>query len=311
MGNRSKQRRLTDLFIIGTPVRVVGRHDEEIVVWIQKLDPVDHDTAVRKAKAARARARATYQDHTSDEYLEVLDSAQTSTRESLIETIVAPEAEKLKESVTAELELGEDSEWAKDGYLAGLYDELSGGLLARYEEDPDDEEALRVLAELERHDKELTAALEPQLKALRETYEKADIEHIRDKALEAMIERKLQEAWVDEFTRAEVWLACRVACPECETEIAEAVRRVQADEPPQDPKNLHNEPHPKFYFEDRAEVDRLPPWVRNHLEAVYLQLSVDPIEGKDSPETGASSGSSDSSEVAETAASSGPAAVPA
>jgi hypothetical protein len=311
MGNRSKQRRLGDLYVMGTPVEVTGRLGDVTTVWVQKLDPVDHDTCVRKAKAARARARASYRDTDSEEYLDARDTVESIPRETLIETIISPEVDKIRESVRAELSMGEDSEWAKDDYLSGLYDEWGDALSARYEEDPDDPEALRVLAEFERFEAALKEALDPQVDELRTMWTAADESALQEKALEVLIERQLQERWLEEFVRSEVWLATREACEHCLSEIDEARRRIDAGEPPQDAKNLHQDPHPRYYFVDRVEVDRLPPHVRSYLEAVYMQVAVDATEGKDLPETGASSGSSDSSEAEETPASSGPAAVPA
>lgn len=308
MGNRSKQqRRLSDLYVVGTPVKVTGRHGDTLV-WMQKLDPVDHDACVRKAKAARAAARAIYKDESSEEYLEVVDTVETVTREALVEQIIAPEVERLKESIRSELMMGEDTEWAKDDYLAGLYDEWASTLSARYDDDPDDADALRVLAEFERFEKEFEEARKPQEAQFREMWAATPEQQLHEKAIESLIERRLQERWIEEFVRCELWLSTREPCKLCETEIAEALRRRDAGEPPEDPKNLHQDLHSTYYFKDRVEVDRLEPIIREHLETVYLQLSVDPIEGKDLPETGASSGSFDLSATEATPASSGPAA---
>lgn len=310
MAKVQKQRRLGDLYVVGTPVKITGQHGDTLV-WMQKLDPVDHDACVRKAKAGRAAARALYKDETSEEYLELIDTIDSVSREALIEQIIGPERDRLLESIRSEMMLGPDSDWAKDDYLSGLYDEWSSTLQARYEDDPDDVDALRVLGEFDRFEKEMEEVAKPQVEALVALWTDTPHERLREKAIESLIDRRLQERWLDEFVRAEVWLSTREPCSGCEAEIEEALRRRAAGEPPESQENLHQDPHPTYYFKDRTEVDRLEPIVRNHLETVYLQLSVDPTEGKDLPETGASSGSSDSSDTEATPASSGPAAVPA
>lgn len=309
MRNRST-RTLNDLYVRGTPVLITSPADS-VVIWMQKLDPVDHDRCVRKARAARARARATYQDHDSEEYLALVDAAWEAQREDLVQLIIAPEKSKLAQSIRAEMELSEDSEWAKDDYLAGLYQDWTNTLEQRYVEDPDDPEALRVLAELRRFQDEFDAALTPRAQELTEQFGSLPDDAVREKAIEAIVEQRLQEAWFEEFVRSEIWLASRQPCDLCHSELEEQVRRRDAGEPPIAEDNRHQTSHPKYYFADRDAVDRLHEKIREHLEATYLELSVDPIEGKGLPGNGASSGSSEESAPEGIAPSSGPVAAPA
>lgn len=306
----TRRRTLNDLFLIGTPVEVTTSKGS-VVVWMQKLDPFDHDRAVSKAKAARARAKATYNDHDSDEYMAVVDTVQQAQRDELVAQVTAPERAKLVESATSEFTLGEDSEWAKDGYLAGLWDEWNAGLSARYEDDPDDVDAKRVLGELTRFDADLEAAIKPQVEQLHGQYESIDDDTLRVKATESLVERQINEAWLEAFTAAEVWLSTRRPCPACERELAEQHRRIDAGEPPLGLDDYHRDLHDGFYFDNVEAVMRLERPVREYLEAIYLQLSVDPTEGKGSPESGASSSSSDSTEPADMAPLSGQTAPPA
>ena len=61
-----------------------------------------------------------------------------------------------------------------------------------------------------------------------------------------------------------------------------------------------------YYFKDRSEIDDLPLEVYVKLQSAYQELSVDPLEGKDSGVTDTSSDLSDSPESPATEPASSP-----
>lgn len=304
------QRTLKDLYAVGRVVRLPDpKHpDVPIVVWMQKLDPSDHDAALRKANAARARTRVTYQDTDSEEYLALLDQLHGIVdRENMIGYLVAEDTEKILRSCEAELELEDESEWVKDNYLQGLRDAWETGgtgadgdarpLRDVYVDEPEHPEVIRVLDEFHRFTAAVNDYAQPRIDDVRAEFEAFDDGTLRDKVLERFIELAAQNAWLREYERCEVWLSTRKPCKDCLLPI---------DEEAFDP--THDGDHSKYYFEGRPDIDHLNAHVRNQLIAAYANLATDPAEGKDSPGIPASSDSSEPPAPPATAPSSGHAA---
>ncbi len=272
------KRRLEDLYVLGKEITFDDGGGEAVTVWLQKLNPVELSTALRRANAARSRVRTVKSDPTSDEYqaywLEVLDF---ETRGSLVEYLAGERSIRAQER--EEARLGAEEEWSKDGYLQGLRDAWVGGLDDKYLLDPDDE-TQRVRNELERFSELAAAAAAEETAAIRVEFDAKDQETLQDEALERVIAYHSNAAWLEEFHRCELWKGVR------------------------DPDN-----HGKYYFEKREQIDNLSATVVNRLSAEYAELSVDVVEGKDSEETPSSSSSSAPAAEAATEVSSGLAAV--
>lgn len=300
----AKTRTLHDLYVIGETVtfpvpeeqREKPDSPEWVTVYVQKLDPLDHDQAIRRAKAARARKRAVLSDLEGDEYLTLVDTVDMMSAGELIDVAVAKETQELRESGRSEKTLGEDSEWAKDGYLEGLISSwVDNDLEMRLADDPDDVDANQVLKEMARFEEELAQDLAAQLRDLREQYETMDPGELRAEALEQLIDRETQLAFVNEFVRCEVWLSTRLPCNAHCLHVEAGVPAPRA----------HQQRHPDYYFAGRADVERLEAGVMNRLQDAYRRIAVDPTEGKGSRATGASSASSEPSAPEETEPSSG------
>jgi hypothetical protein len=273
-----KRRNLKDLYVKGKEVVFDdGSGDEPVVVWVQRLSDLHHQEVVRKASARRAEVRARLGNHDSEEYLELLDDAASFDREICITYLLSDEEMELRQSIEAELELGEDSEWAKDGYARGLVDAWAERLEAKYVEDPSDPEVLHVLAELRRFGEEVDRLLEPQLADARTALEVLSDEALQHKVVEKFIDSRLAFVWMDEFERAAVWRGTR------------------------DPDD-----HRQLYFDDREEVDHLAPEIREGLVGAFKSLMVDLTEGKGSPASPASSISSATRALAVALEASGP-----
>jgi len=269
---------LEDLYIVGKELSFDDGGGEKVTVWLQKLNPVELSTALRRANAARARVLTARTQPDSEEHqsfwLEVLDF---ETKESLVEYLINERGVRIQER--AEAELASHDEWAKDGYLQGLRDAWEDGLSERHVMEPD-EESERVLNEINRFVDDAAKIVAPEMDELRATYESTVIDDLRDEVFTKILSYRGNTAWLDEFHRCELWKGVR------------------------DPKDRR-----AYYFEKREDLDYLTASITNQLMAEYASLSVDVVEGKDSEETPSSSNSSAPANEAATGASSGLVAV--
>jgi hypothetical protein len=268
------RRRLEDLYVLGKEITFDDGAGEPVTVWLQKLNPVELSTSLRRANAARSRVRTVRNDPTSDEYqaywLEVLDFESP---EQLAEYLAGERSIRAQER--EEARLGAEEEWDKDGYLQGLRDAWVNGMGEAHLLEPD-EESQRVLDELNRFAEAATLAAADEVASIRAEFESWTLEALREEAMERVIAYHSNAAWLDEFHRCELWRGVR------------------------DPAN-----HSRYYFDKREEINNLSATVVNRLSSEYAELSVDVVEGKGSEETPSSSSSSAPADEAGTAVSSG------
>lgn len=261
----AKRRRLTDLYVTGAPFKV-SDDQGEIEVWLQKLNPLERETASRRAGAERAKTVSFYEDKEGDEYRsavnDVLDFYQD--RESLVAMISRNDL--MRAQARIEAELAGDDKWSKDGLLVGLIDAWQEGLSDAYAEDSKDPEASKVFKKLQEFDKQVQKEVEAEKLRLEKDAASYTVEELRDKAVERLIEAKAITAFIEEF---------------------EIQRLLHGVREPDD--------HSAYYFIDRLEVKKLDEKVREQLSKAYAELEVDIVEGKDSPETEDSSLSSEQS----------------
>lgn len=269
------KRRLEDLYIVGREVSIDDGTGDPVVVWMQKLNPVELNSVMRSANAARARVRSVRADKTSDEYMALwLDVLDWEDKAGLIEYLIAEQIMRIQERCEAQLEAEE--EWSKDNYLQGLRDAWETGLSERHVLEPDDAEATRVLAELTRF---ATAAEEmgaDDIALARAEMEAQPMEALQEQAMDRVIAYRSNASWLEEFHRAELLYGIR-----------------------------ETSNHKTRYFTDRTQLDLLSGAVLGQLFAEYATLSLDVTEGKDSEETPTSSDSSEQSPQVETGVSSG------
>lgn len=267
----TKKRNLADLFQVGKELELDDGQGEPVKVWLQKLNPVEHEKAMRRASSARAKILSG-KDAAEQEMAE--DEAAEIGREGWIEYLTT---DALSRRVRAlEAELAAEEEWSKDKYLQGLRDAWDDGMQDTLAEDPDDAEAVRVRDELARFQTALDALIEGERENIRRDYESKDDDDLERRVVERLISTRADLAWLTEFRRCEVWLAVR------------------------DPKD-----HLSYMFDERGDVDRLSQEVLVRLMTAYQELSVDPQEGKASRATRSSSKSSESPVVEETDQASG------
>lgn len=257
-----RRRTLLDLYTKGTEVVFDDNHEDDdpdnpvepVKVWVQKLSPSEHDVATKKASAARARARAVLNDKQSEDFLAIYDDIVDYDRATTIVYLAADKEMEARLSVESELEMGDDSEWGKDGYARGLVDAWADKLEAVYVEDPEDPEVTHVLSEMRRFGEEVERRIEPIIKDIREGFDALSTEKLHEMMVEQVLESRLTSVWVREYERCRIWLGTRL---------------------PED--------HNTRYFLDRDDIDHLYPEVRERLTGVIEALSVSPTAGKGSP----------------------------
>lgn len=257
------KRRLEDLYVIGREVTIDDGTGDPVSVWMQKLNPVELNSVMRIANAARARIRSVRSDKDSDEYQSLwLDVLDWKHKEDLVEYLIAEQVMRIQER--CEAQLAAEEEWEKDGYLQGLRDAWEDGLNERHAADPTDIEAKRVLAEITRFAETAEANGADDIALARAEMETRPMEALQEQAFERVIDYRANSLWLEEFHRAELLYGVR------------------------DPDN-----HKTYYFTQRAQIDSLSAAVLGQLFQAYAELSVDVIQGKDSAVTPNSSGSSE------------------
>lgn len=264
----TKKRRLEDLYVRGRELSIDDGSGDPVTVWLQKLNPLEHEKAIRRSGAARAQVLLAARDQDSEEWGEAYaDVRDLGDRTILVEYLIADDVVKTRDSKEAELSFGE--EWTKDNFLQGLRDAWEGdgngsGLKERFAVDPNDEEAHKVFVELKRFSDLVDAEAEPEIERLRRDYADISEQELQDKALGRFIELRAGLAWLREFRHSEAYFATR-----------------DIDD------------HRRYYFTERQQVDVLSPEVFNEISVAYQQLMVESAEGKDSPRTPSSSPSSE------------------
>lgn len=276
-----KRRRLSDLYVVGRPVTVGEDTPEPVEVWLQKINPVQNEDALRRANAARVRTRSQAKDTESEEYLDAVANIRDfATRETLIDLAIAEELRLRRSRIEAEC--AAEDEWSTDDYLQGLVDAWEGspdnpGLKERWAEDHDDPEAARVKSEIDRFEEKVKGLVDAERADLERDYENTPEEDILQKAVERVLEQRALTAFIIEYENWQLYYSVR------------------------DPDK-----HADLYFLNIEEVRSLEDKTKEVLLAHYRELAVEQTEGKDSPGTPGSSPSSEQPEQAETELSSGP-----
>lgn len=268
------KRRLTDMYRVEKEVTFDDGAGDPIKVIVRKMNPVDHQNALRHANAARSRA-ATLKNHPEDdEYQSQFSNVVDYTREDLTRYLI--EEARINRTPVLEAELADEKEWKDEAYLDGLKHDWDDGLKDKYAMDPTDTEALRVYTELERFAAKLDEVVQADLDALEDDLDLKSEDDLRKTVFERLLTTQASLAWLNEYRRCEVAFGTRT------------------------------EDGKEKYFRNRDEVSELPIEIFAKLSETYLGLSVPVDEGKDSQETGDSSPLSAQPESPEAESASGP-----
>lgn len=258
----TKQKSLADLYVRGKELTIEDG-DGEATVWVQKLNPVEHSLATRKADAARAKVLSIKFDKECEEYLALLNDVLEADPEVLIEILVA--AEEARILPVTEAKTADEERWKTDSYLQGLRDSWRDGVKDAYELDPDDVESKRIHDELERFVGEVKDAVAESLDSLRVSLHQTTHKELVEMSMDHRIKAAADMAWVNEYYRSEIAIGTR-----------------------------YQDDHKKRMFPTREDVDVLQLEAYVPLATAFRNLTVDPVEGKDSA---GSPPSSDSSEA--------------
>jgi hypothetical protein len=248
------KKRLTDLYVVGKHFVVNDLSgDDPIEIWLQKLNPVDHDACVKAANAARARILVLQQTPECDEVkaieAELYDMVGMS-RELMCDYLVIQRLMEFEEVKAAELASVE--EWSKDDYLEGMLDLWEKELKFAWAQDKEHVEAGRVFSEMQRFQALVDESVTTERARLLRDYtdfSEAELWHeCRGKA----VEMAAQIEWMKEYRRSEVFFATR------------------------EPND-----HRKRYFTSRGEVDDLEPEILGKLLLEYQDLGVGGVSGKE------------------------------
>lgn len=255
------RRRLGDLYIVGKALTFDDDSGEPpIEVFVRKLNPLEHETALKRANAVRASLLADFRNPDSDAYKELQADLMDYDRDDLTHLLIEEERATHRAVIEAEVEARED--WANEGYLDGLIEAWTDELNDKFAKGPDDpehpendekyQEAVKIEAEMQR----LIEEVDEELDAYIEAYEKdlADLseDELRRRCEKGRMQMKINSEWFTEFRRCELWLC-----------VKEKDRKTN-------------------YFTSRSEIDHLPLEVMTRIVNEYKSLSVEPQEGKDS-----------------------------
>lgn len=258
-----KTRKLSDLYVVGKDVTISGRFDDgergEITVRVQKLNPVAHETALRKANAARAGTLLMSRlpedsEERSDFMNQLFDIAKN--KDETIDFLAGEYAANKYPAIEAEI--AAEDEWSNDDYLQGLKDSWEDELKAVYANGPKEEDegeeyarSEKVMAELLRFQDQVYKEVESQRQSFRKDIATRSEESLINEAVNKLIESQADMNWLTEYRKCEVWLG-----------VLDAKTK-------------------KHYFSTRAEVDELAPEVLGEIIRAYAELNVDTVEGKD------------------------------
>lgn len=200
-----QRRRLTDLYARGEETDLAPEGQEPFVVWVRKMTPADAEVAYLKASARRAAVLALgKEDPPSDLFLTLKGEVDLLSRDSLVLWVAASDMSDRRPLIEARL-AGEE-EWSKERYLISLQERFSDDdFVRKVEELPDDPEVVRVLAELERFQAQVSVEeVEVQRQAEADA-EELPTEELQKRVLDAMVAAHGDAAWLAEFQSCQVW----------------------------------------------------------------------------------------------------------
>ncbi len=257
-----KTRQLSDLFNVGEEL-VLDDGRGPVTVWLQKLNPLETEQAVRRSNAARAKVLIEKNNKESDVYLSSLNELLDFNDEELVVYVASSELAQRTERIEAEW--AEESGWLKDDYLQSLYDTwnepgVQEKFFAAENEDDPDPAIQKVFDEMQRYANELNEELVKHLEYIKEEYTKYSRERLIDMMVDKIVKMHGDMAWMIEYRKCEVWMGVR-------------------------------KPDRTKAFKNRHDVDELQQETLTKLIDAMTNLSVEAVEGKGLEETELSSNS--------------------
>ncbi len=268
------KRSLLDLYVRGKTIEIDDGSGEPFRVWVQKLNPAEHSTSCRAADAARARILSIKNAPDSEEYLSIKSAILVADRQTMIDILSSIERGRIQPLVDAEK--ASEDEWKESNYLQGLRDAWNDGINEKYVDDSDDPEVQRVFSELERFLASVDEEVDSRIEQFEEGLNAMTDYELQEQLMDHNIRTRSDMEWMNEYYRQELFRGAR------------------------DPENKKER-----LLSSRADVDELQADTFAAIHQALRELTVEPVEGKDSAATPPSSASSEPSEPEEADTSSG------
>lgn len=271
---REKYIRATALFSQGTELEL----EEDLVIWLQVLNPFELEDAKGAASAARSRLVLALQEHGSDELARYEAMLSEMSEDELVELLIqAKHGETLLEVTDA---IENDPEWAERMNLIEREEEIRAL--------PDTAEERKLLEGYEvEYITEVQQRMDYELKMLKAHYDGLTPEQRRTEFRRFWIDRRGGERAMEEFRLKEHFYAARVC---------DAVKRPDGtfDHKPCD--------HGIRVWETEGEVRHLPDELRNAIDAKLRELTMSPKgrSGSDNPRDSSESSPTPSEPAAST-----------
>jgi hypothetical protein len=251
-----QRRRLTDLYSRGEVFPINDGSGEPIVLWIRKMTPADAEISYLKASAKRASFLAMgKEDPPSDAYVTLRAEVEDFSKENLIVWATATRMIKVEPQVEARISFKD--EWEKERYLFSLQERsVDADFRRKVEENPEDEEVLRVTKELSRFQGQITKELAKERAKVEREMDDYTHEELCEMVLQSMLESQADQAWLNEFQKCQIWRCV-----------------------------FNNDNRSQRCFQTRDEVDDLQTETIAALAEVIERVHVPDAEGKDSQQT--------------------------
>lgn len=269
-----KQAHLEELFIEGKEFEVAypGREGyEPVTLWVERPNPVQHDTIMKQARQAQARRKAELLDKDSDEKLALELELKALSKKEIIDLMVEARRQYFVQRATNDVMHNDDygSDWGTEGndYLS-----LVDAVITRYEEIREHNIKVRAAeepdAEIDPKEDEETQLLEARQQVFTdEVVERADqlrdddrkeragesITKLRDQLMKDRIERDTELKWYTTFKTWQIYFATR-----------------------------YGEDHQKLYFSKPDKILSLPPIIRQQIFDAFDDIDLDPESAKNS-----------------------------
>lgn len=246
-------RTLFDLFVIGKELTIEdGQGGDPVVLWIQKMNSVENEKALKAANAAKAGIMALKRVKGPSEDKEVyMQQIETfvNDRDDAIEFLAAEEIQRA--AISREAEIGARDEWAEEDYLESLREAWESKLSDVWVANPEEPEAKRVYDELKRFQAQVEELVDVDRKVIARKFASLSEDKLKKQVLDSFIDVAADMEWVNTYRKYEVYYGTR-----------------------------HQEDHTKLYFTSVEQVDLLTPQVFNILMVAFKNLNVEPLEGK-------------------------------
>ena len=252
MVSRSKYKKAADLYVLGTEVEL----RDGSVIWVQALNPFEHDEAQRIGAAARARFQLAMREYGSDELVRFEAQAGEMTKELKARRVAEIKAAEVIQKAIGEIEADED--WAEVRAILDRSEELQEGT---------EEEKKLIAAKNREYIEEVNKRVDEEREYLEKKWLAAETEELDEALREMWVDNIAAEKAVREYELVEVFYGAR-AC--------EGVKR---DDGTWDHEAC--EGHVLTAFEEKADVRGLPSELYEAIRQGFADINMHPMDPKD------------------------------